>query len=62
MRSKRRIRGGRTPIRTVLYMAMLSAIQYNPVIKRCYQKLIARGKHKKDAINANTSVLYGNLI
>jgi len=42
LKGKRRIRGGRAPIRTVLYMAMLSAIQHNPVIKRCYQNLIAR--------------------
>ena len=52
LKGKRRIRGGRAPIRTVLYMAMLSAIQHNPVIKRCYQNLIARGKHKKVAIIA----------
>jgi transposase len=52
LKGKRRIRGGRAPIRTVLYMAMLSAIQHNPVIKRCYQNLVARGKHKKVAIIA----------
>ena len=33
-------------------MAMLSAIQHNPVIKRFYQKLVALGKHKKVAIIA----------
>ena len=52
MRGKRRIRGGRAPIRTVLYMAMLSAIQHNPVMKRFYQKLVAQGKHRKVAITA----------
>lgn len=52
MNGKRRIRGGRAPIRTVLYMAMLSAIQHNPVIKQFYQKLVAQGKHKKVALTA----------
>ena len=51
-RGKRRIRGGRAPIRTVLYMAMLSAIQHNPVMKQFYEKLVAQGKHKKIAITA----------
>ena len=51
-KGKRRIRGGRAPIRTVLYMAMLSAIQHNPVIKAFYDKLVAQGKHKKVAITA----------
>ena len=52
MRGKRRIKGGRAPIRTVLYMAMLSAIQHNKVMKNFYQKLVAQGKHKKVAITA----------
>jgi transposase len=51
-RGRRRIRGGRAPIRTVLYMAMLSAIQHNNVMKAFYQKLVALGKHKKVAITA----------
>lgn len=52
MKGRRRIRGGRAPIRTVLYMAMLSAIQHNPVMKKFYQRLVAQGKHKKVAITA----------
>jgi len=52
MAKKRRIRGGRAPIRTVLYMAMLCGIQYNPVMKQFYDKLVAQGKHKKVAITA----------
>ncbi len=52
LKGKRRIRGGRAPIRTMLYMAMLSAIRYNPVIQAFYQKLVAQGKHKKVAIIA----------
>jgi transposase len=52
MRGKRRIQGGRANIRTVLYMATLSATQCNPVIKAFYKKLVAQGKHKKVAITA----------
>ena len=52
LRGKRRIRGGRAAIRTVLYMATLSATQCNPVIKAFYKKLLAQGKHKKVALTA----------
>ncbi|MDZ7783571.1 MAG: transposase [Halioglobus sp.] len=52
MKGKRRIKGGRAPVRTVLYMAMLSCIQHNPVMKEFYQRLVAQGKHKKVAITA----------
>lgn len=52
MKGKRRIRGGRAPVRTMLYMAMLSAIQHNPVMRGFYLRLVAQGKHKKVAITA----------
>jgi transposase len=52
MKGRRRIQGSRAPIRTVLYMAMLSAIQCNPIIKCFYQRLVAQGKHKKVAPTA----------
>ncbi|MFC1665149.1 IS110 family transposase [Pseudomonadota bacterium] len=52
LRGKRRIHGGRTSVRTVLYMATLSATQCNPVIKAFYKKLVTQGKHKKVAITA----------
>lgn len=52
MRGRRRIRGGRAPIRTMLYMAMLCGIQHNPVMKQFYNKLVAQGKHKKVALTA----------
>ena len=51
-RGQRRIRGGRASVRTVLYMATLSATQCNPVIKAFYKKLVAQGKHKKVALTA----------
>ena len=48
----RKIQGGRHQVRTVLYMAMMSAIQSNPVFKETYQRLVAAGKAKKVAIIA----------
>lgn len=52
MKGRRRIKGGRAPIRTVLYMAMLSAIQCNPKMKQFYNRLVTEGKHKKVALTA----------
>lgn len=51
-RGKRKIRGGRHRIRTVLFMATLSSIQSNPRFKRDYQHLVNKGKPKKVAIVA----------
>jgi len=51
-KGKRKIQGGRHQVRTVLYMAMMSAIQSNPVFKEHYQRLVASGKPKKVAIIA----------
>lgn len=52
LRGKRRVYGGRSSVRTVLYMATLSATQCNPVIKGFYRHLVSQGKHKKVAITA----------
>lgn len=52
LRGRRRVQGGRHTVRTVLYMATLSAIQCNPVIKAFYNQLVAQGKHKKVALTA----------
>ncbi|WP_391086977.1 IS110 family transposase [Vibrio sp. NH-UV-68] len=49
---KRITQGGRTQVRTVMYMAMMSAIQCNPVFKTTYERLLAAGKPKKVAIVA----------
>ena len=48
----RKIQGGRSQVRTVLYMAMMSAIQSNEVFKETYRRLVASGKPKKVAIIA----------
>ena len=52
LKGKRRIQGGRATVRTVLYMATLTSIQHNPVIRAFYQRLVAQGKHKKVALTA----------
>lgn len=49
---KSSIRGGRAQIRRALYMPALVATRFNPDLKRCYDNLIARGKHAKLAITA----------
>lgn len=49
---KRRVFGGRANVRSVLYMAALSASQFNPKIKAFYDRLILAGKEKKVALTA----------
>ncbi len=51
-RGKRKAWGGRAEIRSVLYMATMSAIRSNPVIRVFYQRLIEAGKPHKVAITA----------
>ena len=49
---KRRIRGGRAPVRVALYMATLSAVRWDPVMRAHYQQLRARWKLGKVALVA----------
>jgi transposase len=51
-RGTRHIFAGRAQVRAKLYMATLTAIRCNPVIKAFYQRLLARNKLKKVAIVA----------
>jgi transposase len=51
-RGYRKTKGGRTNVRSVLYMSTLVATRYNPVIQAQYQHLLKRGKEKKVAITA----------
>lgn len=51
-RGTRHIFAGRAQIRSKLYMATLTAIRCNPVIKAFYEHLVARNKLKKVAIVA----------
>jgi transposase len=51
-RGKRRIFGGRAPVRRTLYVAALACTRHNPVIKRFYNHLLDQGKEKKVALTA----------
>jgi transposase len=51
-RGRRHIFGGRSDVRSVLYMAALSGIRYNSVLKVFYSRLIAKGKLPKVALTA----------
>jgi transposase len=61
MRGKRTIAGGRSDVRSALYMATLSAIRWNPVISKHYQRLVERGRPKKVALIACMRRLLGIL-
>jgi transposase len=51
-RGYRKTKGGRTEVRSVLYMATLVATRRNPVIRTQYQHLLKQGKLKKVALTA----------
>ena len=52
MRGRRTVFGGRTSVRTALYMSALVGTRHNPVIKEFYTRLVAAGKPKKVALTA----------
>jgi transposase len=56
---KRRIRGGRAPVRVALYMATLSAVRWDPMMRTYYQQLRSRGKLGKVALVACMRKLLG---
>ena len=51
-KGKRKVWGGRATVRSVLYMATLSAVRFNPVIRAFYRKLREGGKLNKVALTA----------
>ena len=51
-KGKRRIFGGRSSVRRVLYIAAVSGIIHNPRIKIFYNRLVDHGKPKKVALTA----------
>jgi transposase len=51
-RGARHIWGGRAPVRTALYMATLSAVRCNAVIRAFFERLRGAGKPKKVALTA----------
>lgn len=52
MRGQRGIWGGRAEVRRTLYMATVSAVRCNSVLKEFYERLLAAGKKKKVALVA----------
>jgi transposase len=56
-RGRRLTAGGRRAVRTVLYMATLSAVRYNPVLRRFYERLKRAGKVSKVALIASARKL-----
>lgn len=59
MQGKRRIYGGRADMRIALYMATLSAVRWEPVLRAHYTQLRARGKIAKVALVACMRKLLG---
>jgi transposase len=51
-RGRRIVWGGRSAVRSVLYMAALVAVRFNPVLKAFYSRLIQSGKKAKVTITA----------
>jgi transposase len=51
-RGQRSIWGGRSGVRAVLYMATVTAVRRNPLIKRLYDRLTDAGKQRKVALTA----------
>ncbi len=46
-KGRRRIWGGRAGVRNTLYMGMLTATRFNPLLAPFYRRLLERGKSKK---------------
>ena len=51
-RGRRSIWGGRASVRSILYMATVTAVRFNPAIREFHQRLRARGKPPKVALTA----------
>jgi len=60
-RGKRSIWGGRSAVRSVLYMGAVVASRRNPTIRAYYQRLLAKGKLKKVALVACARKMLGIL-
>lgn len=52
LRGIRRIRGGRASVRRALYMAAISAVRFDPILQRFYQRLLQAGKKPLVALTA----------
>lgn len=47
-RGLRFIRGGRANVRAMLYMAVQTAVKWNPALKVVYERLVGSGKAKRE--------------
>lgn len=52
MHGRRRVWGGRSNVRRVLYMSVIAGLRFNPIIKAFYERLVATGKKPKLALTA----------
>jgi transposase len=52
LHGRRKVWGGRSQVRAVLYMATLVATRFNPIIRSFYTRLCIAGKSKKVALTA----------
>jgi len=52
LKGRRTTWGGRSLVRSALYMATLSAVRYDPVLRAFYERLLGAGKAKKVALTA----------
>jgi transposase len=52
LRGRRMVWGGRRQVRMVLYMATVSAVRHNPILRDFHQRLRAAGKPSKLALTA----------
>jgi len=52
MNAPARIHGGRAAVRSILYMAAVTASKHNPLLRPFYERLIAKGKPPKVALIA----------
>ena len=53
LRGRRTCWGGRSHVRSALYMATLVGVRCNPVLRAFYERLLAAGKPKKVALTAS---------
>ena len=51
-RGRRAVFGGRAEVRKVLFMAVMAAKKFNPVLAKFYERLLKAGKEKKVALTA----------
>ena len=56
-RGRRHICGGRAEVRRVLYLAAMSGVRTNPVLRAYYARLVAAGKPRKVALIASAHKL-----